>query len=407
MWWQLLTASLVVIIAILATVDFHGIAPPPPPPPEQEQPRQNHQTYVIGDLHGDADCAKYWVNRIGVVDDIEKPRKWLQKDASLVFMGDYIDKGPFSYQTMLFVKSLTDAFPNKVTALMGNHEMEALKDRHPRRQPKYYHMAYAVVHPSEFRNFVAVHRDLDGDDELVIDLLLNATLEIYAKKLQGSARFAPKSRSGELCIIDFIFPEHHRDLVKERLTEYQLAYESAFYSNTTLGKWVETLKVAHVENGVLFTHGGVDTEIASVLNKYDDMDALNRHVAENAGNERFLEFLQTTQTGAAIEKMLFYRGNHAGDAACRELSSILEGMDGVNRLAVGHTPSQNIRQMCGNQFLALDSLLGRWIRTSGNYYCPTETRVVSNFQCPSLEEKCLGQIVQIGSDGEVKVIEAA
>jgi Calcineurin-like phosphoesterase len=406
MWCQIFTAAVVAIIAILAMVDFHGQTPPRLSPQADGGARapRSHQTYVIGDLHGDVDCAKYWVNRIGVVNSIEKPSKWLKKDASLVFMGDYIDKGPFSYQTMLFVKSLTDAFPDRVTALMGNHEMEALKDRHPRRLPKYYHMSYAVVHPSEFRNFVGIHRKLDDDDELVIDLLLNATLEVYGRNLQQQARFSPESKSGP-CIIDFVNPEHHRDLVKERLTEYQLAYESAFYSNTSLGKWVETLKVAHVENGVFFTHGGVDTEIASVLSLYENIDALNRHVAENAGNERFLEFLHTTQTGAAVEKMLFYRGNH-DKGACPELSQILDGMDGVNRLAVGHTPGKNVRQMCGSQFLALDSLLGRWIRTSGNYYCPTETREVGNFRCPSLQGKCQGQVVQIGSDGQVQVIES-
>ena len=416
MWWQISTAVVVAILAVLATVDFHGKSQSPSPEPrketdvktvekKQETPiSANLRTYVIGDLHGDIDCAKYWVNLIGVVDDIESPRRWLKNDASLVFMGDYIDKGPFSYQTMLFVKSLTDAFPDKVTALMGNHEMEALKDRHPQRRSKFYHYSYSVVHPSEFRNFVALHRDLDDHDELVIDLLLNATLEVYARGLQQEASFAPESKSGP-CIIDFVHPQHHQDLVKTRLTEYQRVYESAFYSNTTLGKWVETLKVAHVENGVLFTHGGIDAQIAAVLNQYESMDALNKHVADNAGNERFLEFLHTTETGEAIEKMLFYRGNHK-QGACSELTRILDGIQGVTRLAVGHTPGKNVRELCGSQFLALDSLLGRWIRTSGNYYCPTEARKTGGFQCPDLEEHCLGQIVMIDSDGKVRVIEA-
>jgi hypothetical protein len=422
MWWQISTAVVVAVVAVLSMMDFHGEAPPPPPlkeppikiveqthepPLEQEPPKvkkekEPHVTYVIGDLHGDVDCGKYWVDRIGIVDNIENPTRWLEKDASLVFMGDYIDKGPFSYQTMLFVKSLTDAFPEKVTALMGNHEMEALKDRHPRRQPKYMHYAYSVVHPSEFKNFVGLHRDVNEEDELVIDLLLNATLEIYARQLQRSARFLPEVKSGA-CIVDFV-PDESKELVKERLTEYQDAYLSAFYSNTTLGKWVENLKVAHVENGVIFTHGGIDTEIASVIAEYDSVDALNKYVADNAGNERFWEFLSTTKTGQAVEKMLFYRGNHDGEAACQELRSILDGMDGVQQLAVGHTPGENIRQLCGNQFLALDSLLGRWIRTSGNYYCPTETRAVGNFRCPDLEQRCLGQIVKIDQDGEVDII---
>jgi Calcineurin-like phosphoesterase len=400
MFWQISTAVIVAFIAILATVKFKD---------ETNGSKQsntklssNRQTYVIGDLHGDVECAKYWVKQIKVVDNINNPKSWLQDDATLVFMGDYIDKGPFSYQTLMFVKSLTDEFPDKVTALMGNHEMELLKDRHPRRNPKYYHYAYSVVHPNEFRNFIQIYRDIDDDDELVIELLLNASMEVYSRNLHRSARFAPETKVGPT-IIDFVLKDHHKDLVRTRLTEYQLAYESSFYSNTTLGKWLEGLKVAHVENGVLFTHGGVDTEIASMLKRFKNVTALNNHVRENAGNERFLEFLSSSETGAIVQKMLFYRGNHK-PAACDELSRILHDLEGVYRLAVGHTPGKYVRIMCENQFLALDSLLGRWIRTSGNYYCPTTSREVSNFRCPTLEEKCLGQIVQIGGDGTFRII---
>lgn len=204
------------------------------------------------------------------------------------------------------------------------------------------------------------------------------------------------------CVVDFIMPEH-QELVRERLLTYQDSYERAFYSNTTMGKWVEQLKVAHVENGVLFVHGGVDDEIAAVLNKYESIEALNQHVVEHAGQDDFLDFLQQTQTGRAIEKMLFYRGNHQGD--CAELQGILDSMQGVNRLAVGHTPDSTVRSKCGKKFLALDSLLGRWIRTSGNYYCPQEEREVANFKCPPLQPKCLGQIVAIDAEGGVEVIE--
>jgi hypothetical protein len=405
MWFQVVIALIVAVVAILMMVDFSGEETRP----SDEQAllssdiqEETHQVYVIGDLHGDVECAKHWVQRIGVVDNVEEPTKWLQPEASLVFMGDYIDKGPFSYQTMLFVKSLTDAFPERVIALMGNHEMEVLKDRHPLRQPKYFNMPYAVIHPGEFTNFV-LERELDETDDIVVDLLLNATLQVYSQRLQRSVLFAPESSvEGRLCIIDFVEDQDKKHLVKERLTEYQHAYLSAFWSNTTLGKWVETLRVAHIQNGVLFVHGGVDRGIASVLSSFDSIDALNDKVANNAGNHRFWEFLQGTTTGRAIEKMLFYRGNHDGD--CHELASILQDL-GVDRLAVGHTPDENIRQLCGGQFLALDSLLGRWIRTSGNYYCPAQSRSRGNFACPNLEADCQGQVVKIGKD-TVQIIRA-
>ena len=89
------------------------------------QSNQEHAVYVIGDIHGDVYCARYWVNRTGLIAE----KKWTDTTSSLIFLGDYIDKGPTSRQTLEFVKSLTDQFPDHVTAILGNHEIELLRDR--------------------------------------------------------------------------------------------------------------------------------------------------------------------------------------------------------------------------------------------------------------------------------------
>lgn len=104
--------------------------------------------YVIGDLHGDAICAVSWVNRTGLVANLinkelssssepvykqlNDPSEWTWTDekATLVFMGDYVDKGPTAKQTVMFVKDLTTTFPDRVTAILGNHELELLRDRY-------------------------------------------------------------------------------------------------------------------------------------------------------------------------------------------------------------------------------------------------------------------------------------
>jgi hypothetical protein len=406
MFWQISGAIGIAILAILATVDFQRWSPVSSPA-ESERSR-NHSpklTYVIGDLHGDVQCAKHWVKLIRVVDDIEHPRRWLKENATLVFMGDYIDKGPFSYQTILFVKSLADRFPDKVTALMGNHELEVLLDRHPKRWPKFYHYAYAVIHPMEFRNFI-FHRNLDENDELVIDLLMNASLEVYAKQMEGVVPFVPEFDSRPT-IIDFIEPPNYKSLVQERLGEYQNSYISAFYSNTSIGRWVQSLKIIHEENGALFIHGGISKETAMILQDFDNLDDFNRIVAENHGEEKFLEFIETTKVGSAIATMLYYRGNHKA-GSCDELNQVLNTRKGdIRRLVVGHTPGTTVRERCHGQLLAVDSLLGRWIRTSGNYYCPVEEREISRFKCPKLEARCKGQILQINADGTISVIEAS
>ena len=72
--------------------------------------------YAIGDLHGDAECGKYWVDKLDLIDE---KGQWRNPNASLVFMGDYVDKGPYGYQTMQFVKSLMDSYPDNIEAILG------------------------------------------------------------------------------------------------------------------------------------------------------------------------------------------------------------------------------------------------------------------------------------------------
>lgn len=358
--------------------------------------------YVVGDLHGDVECAKFWVEGVGVVDSVDNPQQWLQPEASLVFMGDYVDKGPKSYQTLRFVQSLTERFPEKVTALMGNHEMELLKDRDGRRRVGYFQMPYATVHPAEYLNFL--ERETDATDHLVVDLLLNASLEVYAGNHYRSVIYAPYGVGGGRHVVTELMPEDIRPLVSQRLKEYQDVYINAFRSNTTLGKWLEQRPVAHVQNGFFFCHGGISKLVASALTTLDDVNEINQAVGANTNEARFVDFLEQTQTGRVVRDLLLHRGNHRDVNACEDLKTMLGGMDGMDHLVVGHTPGKNVRIQCDETLLAVDSMLGRWIRTSGNHYCPNTERRSRNgqFVCPSVTESCQGQIVRIaGNDIQV------
>lgn len=359
--------------------------------------------YVIGDLHGDVHCARHWVHRTGLLSD--NFTEWLDPSSKIVFLGDYIDKGPTSKQTLEFVKLLTERFPEHVTALLGNHEMELLRDRDATRKAwgkgGYFQLSYAATHPAEYLNYLHEDEVDDNKDEVVVEALYNASMEVYARNEHNSVFLLPANDE----ILRYI-PEELRQVVKERLLLYQKRYLDAFRTGTPLGTWLEQRPIVALEANTLFVHGGINARAAQLL-KHDNggLDYINSLFQQYATEKKLNTFLDTTMEGQAIYEMLTFRGNHNNEA-CHYLAQLLP--EPATRLAVGHTPNANVEFKCGGRFLALDSSLGRHFRNSGNEYCRGDKLQHSSnkkFVCRKMNAKCQGQIVQIVND-EVKVIEA-
>ena len=97
-------------------------------------------------------------------------------------MGDYVNKGPISKKTVHFVRDLTLNFPNQVTALLGNHELELLRDRDGRIAPKkrYASYSYVSIHPGENHNYFHHTRSINSNNRLVLNLLYEASMEVYS-----------------------------------------------------------------------------------------------------------------------------------------------------------------------------------------------------------------------------------
>lgn len=70
------------------------------------------RTFAIGDIHGDIDAVYKLLASF--------PE--LTTDDTLVFVGDYIDRGPSSKEVIDYVRRLPGETPAKVVALRGNHE---------------------------------------------------------------------------------------------------------------------------------------------------------------------------------------------------------------------------------------------------------------------------------------------
>jgi serine/threonine protein phosphatase 1 len=70
------------------------------------------RTFAIGDIHGDIEALH---KLLGCFPELD------EKD-TIVFMGDYLDRGPSSKEVVEYVRDLPERTPAKVVALRGNHE---------------------------------------------------------------------------------------------------------------------------------------------------------------------------------------------------------------------------------------------------------------------------------------------
>jgi hypothetical protein len=76
---------------------------------------------IIGDVHGHADELEALLIKMGYVPE---GRGYSHKSRSVLFLGDYIDRGPKIVRTLEIVKSMVDS--GNAIALMGNHEYNAI-----------------------------------------------------------------------------------------------------------------------------------------------------------------------------------------------------------------------------------------------------------------------------------------
>ena len=70
------------------------------------------RTFAIGDIHGDLAHLQVLFQRLPA----------LTKDDTVVFLGDYIDRGPNSAGVVTWVREFIQTSEAKVVALRGNHE---------------------------------------------------------------------------------------------------------------------------------------------------------------------------------------------------------------------------------------------------------------------------------------------
>ena len=82
------------------------------------------RTFAIGDIHGEPTHLERLLGRLPT----------MTADDTVVFLGDYLDRGPDSRRVIEMVVALPSQIPAKVVSLMGNHEeawLRSLKSPEP------------------------------------------------------------------------------------------------------------------------------------------------------------------------------------------------------------------------------------------------------------------------------------
>jgi len=114
------------------------------------EPGKEYELTIIGDLHGCYSCLKAVLNQTDV---LRKIAEYERKPESavcpkLVLLGDYIDRGMFSYQGVLrSVLQLFAKHPDHVHVLRGNHEYYV----------EHQGKVYGAVRPSEAMSTLRPH----------------------------------------------------------------------------------------------------------------------------------------------------------------------------------------------------------------------------------------------------------
>lgn len=70
---------------------------------------------VVGDVHGDLESLAYVLKK-------SKFKEGARRSARIIFLGDYVDRGEASPQTLYAILNLKVNFPGEVVLLRGNHE---------------------------------------------------------------------------------------------------------------------------------------------------------------------------------------------------------------------------------------------------------------------------------------------
>jgi predicted phosphodiesterase len=90
----------------------------------EREPRLIHlpsegRVVFVGDTHGDLDATEHVIHQ------------YLKTPFRMGFLGDYVDRGPYSKENILYLLHMKKEHPEEIFLLAGNHEGYMLKEFYP------------------------------------------------------------------------------------------------------------------------------------------------------------------------------------------------------------------------------------------------------------------------------------
>ncbi len=271
------------------------------------------QIVAIGDLHGDIGALRESLRDAGLVDAKDR---WRGGKATLVQIGDMVDRGPDSRKVMDLLMQLekqAEKAGGRVHVILGNHDAMNV----------YGDLRY--VAPGEYAAF----RTKDSGD----------VRDAYWAQLTEGKQPAPTAE--ERAKWD---ETHPLGWVEHRF---------AFGPKGKYGKWLRE-KPAVVKVGeTLFVHAGLSA-------KYAAMGAAELNAAVKAELADVTAMKAETSVAMDVEGPFWYRGMAGGDET--ELEPVVAqalATHGAKRVVIGHTPTGGeVTARFGGRVLNIDVGLG-------------------------------------------------
>jgi hypothetical protein len=211
---------------------------------------QGDRIVAVGDVHGNLDGLTAILQKSGLID---RANHWIAGRATLVQLGDMVDRGARSRAVLDFLMALQREAPQKggsVRISLGNHEvMNIMGD-----------LRYVV--PGDYEGFV------DNRSEQ----RRNSAFRDYSRLEARNGRVADEAAWMKAHPLGFV---EHRE---------------AFGPRGKYGKWLRTLPAVNKVGDTIFLHGGIDPALnaqsidqinSAIISEIFLFDKITRYMIDN------------------------------------------------------------------------------------------------------------------------------